>query len=124
MSTHAVVASKLDIAPAPIDQIRPVYPSDLKNAGVSGHVIVDFIVDDQGNVLNASASGATRPEFENPAVQAVSQWVFRPGAKNGFGVSMHVQVPIVFGSDNIGEVPHDPAGQGPAVTLSVFYVKG
>lgn len=123
-SMQAAVARRLDTIPAPIDQARPIYPYDLRHAGVSGRVIVDFVVDNQGNVLNAFASSSTQAEFEGPAVQAVSQWVFRPGEKNGHGVFTHMQVPIVFGSDSSAEIAPDPAPPESAVSLSAFYVKG
>jgi RNA polymerase sigma factor (sigma-70 family) len=120
-STRSVVVQGVNRSPLAIDQIRPIYPADLKHAGISGHVIVDFIVDKQGNVVNAVSAGSSQPEFEGPALQAVSQWVFQPGAKNGHEVYTHMQVPIVFGSDDYaGAVPDPNAGEA----LSAFYVKG
>ncbi len=47
--------SKLDQQPVPKLQVRPQYPSELRQAGVTGSVVVDFIVDKDGNVQNAYA---------------------------------------------------------------------
>ena len=88
--------SKLDQAPVPKFQARPTYPFEMRRAGISGEVQVDFIVDTDGNVRNAFAAHSSQREFEAPAVQAVSKWKFRPGRKNGHSVFTHMQVPIVF----------------------------
>jgi protein TonB len=88
--------SKLDQAPVAKFQARPTFPFEMRRAGISGEVQVDFIVDTDGNVRNAFAVHSSQREFEAPAVQAVSKWKFRPGRKNGHAVFTHMQVPIVF----------------------------
>ena len=91
--------SKLDQAPEPRFQARPVYPFEMRRAGISGDVLVDFIVDTDGNVRNATAAHSSQREFEPAAIQAVSKWKFKPGRKNGHSVFTHMQVPIVFTLD-------------------------
>lgn len=88
----------LDRVPTVKFQARPEYPVNLRKAGVTGEVVVDFIVDIEGNVVNAFALRSTQKEFEAPAVAAVSQWKFKPGEKGGRKVHTHMQVPIVFSS--------------------------
>jgi RNA polymerase sigma factor (sigma-70 family) len=86
----------LDQAPAPIFQKRPDYAPALMKAGVSGEVLVDFVVGADGLVYNAHAVSSSQPEFEDSAVQAVSQWTFTPGQLKGQSVNTHMQVPIVY----------------------------
>jgi protein TonB len=88
--------SKLDQAPQAKFQARPQFPFEMRRAGISGEVVVDFIVDTNGEVRNATAAHSSQREFEAAAVQAVSKWKFRPGRKNGHAVFTHMQVPIVF----------------------------
>ncbi len=88
--------SKLDRTPVPRFQARPQYPFEMRRAGVSGEVVVDFIVDATGEVQKAFALRSSRPEFEEAAVQAVSKWKFNDGPKGGRQVGTHMQVPIVF----------------------------
>lgn len=88
--------SKLDKAPVPKVRANPVYPFEMRRAGITGEVTVDFIVDSNGDVQNAYALRSTQRDFEQPAVQAVSKWKFSPGRKNGRAVATHMQVPIVF----------------------------
>jgi len=92
--------SKLDQIPVPVVQGRPQYPFEMRRAGISGQVLVDFIVDTAGNVRNPFAVSSTQREFESSAVQAVAKWRFRAGKKSGHTVNTHMQVPIVFNITN------------------------
>ena len=91
--------SVLTIGPVPRLQGRPTYPSEMHRAGIRGEVVVDFIVDANGDVQNAFAVKMSRREFESAAVECVSQWKFNPGRKDGRNVNTHMQVPIVFNLD-------------------------
>jgi protein TonB len=91
----------LDEQPKPTKQPRPVYPFDMKNKGISGRVLIEFIVDSNGMVQNAHALSSTQRTFENSAVFAVSKWQFKPGRKGGVVVNTLKQVPIIF-SLNLG----------------------
>ncbi len=88
--------SMLDQQPVPKFQARPQYPFEMRRAGIAGEVVVDFIVDPNGDVQNAYALRSTQREFEAAAVQAVAKWKFKPGRKGGRDVPTHMQVPIVF----------------------------
>jgi protein TonB len=88
--------SKLDKQPIPRYQGRPTYPFEMRRAGISGDVLVDFIVDTNGDVKNAYAVKSSQHEFEASAVAAVNKWKFSPGRKGGRAVNTHMQVPIVF----------------------------
>lgn len=88
--------SKLDRQPRAVSQARPQYPFEMRRAGVTGSVLVDFIVTKEGDVMNAYAIKSSQREFEAAAVQAVSQWKFQAGQKGGSAVNTHMQVPIVF----------------------------
>jgi periplasmic protein TonB len=88
--------SMLDQQPIPKFQARPQYPFEMRRAGIAGEVVVDFIVDTNGDVQNAYALRSSQREFEAAAVQAVSKWKFKPGRKGGRDVPTHMQVPIVF----------------------------
>ena len=103
-------SSNLDRAPSPVTQIRPIYPPSLRNSGVGGQVLVDFVVDSQGNVQNAYAASSSQKEFEQPAVDAISQWQFSPGRKADIPVDTHMQIPVVFSVDNS---PTSPSSTSP-----------
>ena len=86
----------LDEKPKPTAQEMPVYPMELKKAGIEGEATVAFIVDSTGNVLEAHAVKSSRPEFEAPCVAAVSKWQFEPGRIKGQPVRTQVVMPITL----------------------------
>jgi len=86
----------LDQIPSPRLQAKPVYPFEMRRAGITGQVTVGFIVDSQGNVREAYALKSSHREFEQAAVQAVAKWRFKPGKKGGRAVNTRMAVPIVF----------------------------
>jgi TonB family protein len=88
----------LDQVPIAVTQARPEYPPDFHQAGLSAEVVVDCVIGDDGAVHNAFALSTTQPGFEEAAVQAVSQWTFKPGVVAGQAVNAHIQIPIVFSS--------------------------
>lgn len=92
--------ANLDQVPSPKYQANPVYPFEMRRAGVNGEVTVAFIVGSSGDVVEAYAVKSTQREFEVPAVQAVMKWKFRPGRKGGRAVNTKMSIPIVF---NIGD---------------------
>ncbi len=88
--------ANLDQVPQARVQVQPQYPFEMRRAGISGDVLVAFIVSSAGDVVDAYAVKSSQREFESPAVQAVLKWKFRPGRKGGRAVNTKMQVPIVF----------------------------
>lgn len=86
----------LERIPRVIFQAPPIYPAELRMAGVSGRAIVSFVVASDGTVKNARAVDSTHEAFEAPALAAVAQWKFAPGVHGGRDVNTNVTVPIVF----------------------------
>ncbi|MDF3058726.1 MAG: biopolymer transporter TonB [Rariglobus sp.] len=88
--------ASLDQQPVARFQARPVYPIDMRRAGISGEVMVRFVVDADGNVRDAVAVRSSQRDFEQEAVNAVLKWKFRPGKKGGIAVNTRIQIPIKF----------------------------
>jgi TonB family protein len=91
-----VTADHVDRTPVVVSQEAPVYPFSLRLTGNKGEVVVDFIIDPEGNVVSADVSRSSHPDFEAPAVEAVLKWRFKPGLKDGHPVYVHMRVPIYF----------------------------
>jgi len=91
--------NQLDLAPVPIYQVAPQYPFEMREKGVTGVVVVAFIVDADGTVGNVHVMNSTRHEFDAAAVEAVSQWRFRPGQKQGHKARAQMKIPITFSLD-------------------------
>lgn len=88
--------NQLDQIPQVRATVPPQYPFEMRRAGITGEVLVEFIVDTNGNVRNPFAVRSSQREFETAAVQAVSKWKFRPGKKGGRVVNTRMQQPISF----------------------------
>jgi periplasmic protein TonB len=80
--------------------VQPNYPADLKRQGIEGSCTVEFIVDSNGKVVQAQVISATQREFENPSMQAVLKWQFRPGKKGGRAVNTRCQQKLDFKLNN------------------------
>lgn len=88
-------------------QTNPVYPKDLREAGIEGEAVVEMIVGTNGDVAGLRIVRATNKEFAAAAALAVVKWKFRPGEIDGIPVNTRMQVPIVFKLN-------PPAGAEPA----------
>ena len=79
---------------------EPVYPADLKRAGVSGRATVSCVVDAKGNVNSVRPVDSTDTRFEAAALNAVGKWKFQPGVRDGEAVPSLVVVPFTFNLSN------------------------
>jgi protein TonB len=68
----------------------------LKRDGLTATVVVEFIVDVQGLVVNPAAIESSHHDFEVAALTGVQKWKFRPGVRAGRKVNTRMRVPIVF----------------------------
>jgi TonB family protein len=89
----------VDRIPALISRVDPEYPIEMRRKGISGEVLVDFVVGLTGTVLSAVALKSTQPDFNDAAIAAVRQWRFQPGIKDGREVATRMQIPITFNLD-------------------------
>lgn len=97
MGVNVYEPGALDRKPVARVQKRPDFPFEMRRAGVSGEVVVEFVVDPNGNVQQARAVSATTPEFADAGVQCIIAWKFSPGMKNGQPVATIMQMPFSFG---------------------------
>jgi protein TonB len=88
--------SQLDRAPTPIMQPAPVFPYALKQSVDEARVVVEFIVDSNGDVVGPFVVNTTHPGFNEAAVSGVAKWKFKPGMKAGKRVNTRVRAPVNF----------------------------
>jgi protein TonB len=72
------------------------YPEIAKKAGVEGRVIVQFIVDEQGAVVDPHVVRGIGAGCDEEAVRAVQQAKFEPGKQRGKAVKVKMSLPITF----------------------------
>ena len=88
--------NNLDQKPVARVQPGPTYPYEMSRAGISGNVVVEFIINANGDVIETQVKSSSHREFEVPAMQAVQKWKFKPGRKGGRAVSTRVSQLIEF----------------------------
>ena len=88
--------SDLDKAPTVMASVSPVYPTDLRKKRVEGSVTIVFLLDENGRIEDARVENSTHPGFEQPALNALRKWKFKPGTKDGGSVKTHMRLPMVF----------------------------
>lgn len=80
------------------DAAAPIYPEDLRLAGVQGAVTVEFVVDTLGYVETGSLHviGATNPKFATAVREAAPGMHFRPAVRAGQIVRQQVMQTFQF----------------------------
>ncbi len=89
----------LDNNPRRIVAIAPIYPYHLKRMDVEGHVKLLIIIDQRGRVIKATMSECSDKGFVKPSIEAVLQWRFEPGTRNGKPVKVRRMQPMNFRLD-------------------------
>jgi protein TonB len=79
---------------------RVVYPEIARRAGIEGRVVLQFIVDERGNVVNPIVIRGIGGGADEAAIEAVRGVRFTPGMQRGQPVKVQFQLPIVFRLQN------------------------
>jgi periplasmic protein TonB len=82
-------------APRQTLNVDPVYPPLARQTHISGTVVVDAVIDEQGNVVQAHVVSG-HPLLVAAALRAVLQWKYAPTSLNGQPISVELQVQVHF----------------------------
>lgn len=94
---NGIISSMLlDNTPRTRLQAAPIYPYDAKREGLHGEVLVEFIVDETGAVIEPRVVRSSHRVFEEASLRAVAKWKFEPGRRDGRVVRFRMAVPVVF----------------------------
>ncbi|MCS7083191.1 MAG: energy transducer TonB [Bacteroidetes bacterium] len=77
-------------------QRRIRYPEIARKAGVEGTVMVQFVVDENGNVTNAQVIKGIGAGCDEEALRAVQESKFKPGKQRGRPVRVQMTLPVRF----------------------------
>jgi TonB family protein len=81
--------------PALRSHVDPVYPQAAKDAGVAGMVIVELLVDENGEVADAKIIRSV-PMLDAAVLEAVRQWKYHPATVNGKPVRVLMSTNVTF----------------------------
>lgn len=87
--------------PAPVGGLQAImeriqYPEAAKTAGVEGKVFIEFVVDEQGRVVDPTVLRGIGSGCDEAALQAVANTTFEPGRQKGEAVRVKMTIPVSF----------------------------
>jgi protein TonB len=84
--------------PAIVKEVKPDYTPEAKKAGIQGNVEMSVVVKDDGTVGDVRVSKSLDEKYglDAQAVNAMKQWLFKPGSKDGKPVPVRVSVEMTF----------------------------
>ena len=72
------------------------YPKIARMAGMEGRVIIQFIVNEEGKVVNPRVVRGVGAGMDEEAVRALKTAIFKPGMQDGKAVPVKLSIPITF----------------------------
>ncbi|HKF01551.1 MAG TPA: energy transducer TonB [Candidatus Sulfotelmatobacter sp.] len=78
-----------------IRRVQPNYPPLARSARIQGPVVVTALISRSGTMVNVTAVSG-HPMLVQAAVQAVSQWRYRPYILNGEAIEVETQITVNF----------------------------
>jgi periplasmic protein TonB len=83
--------------PKRIRYVSPIYPEEARRARIEGVVILDMVVDRNGNVGDVRVLRPLAHGLTEAAIAAVKQWVYEPSTVDGTAVDVVFTVTVRFG---------------------------
>jgi periplasmic protein TonB len=81
-----------------ISKVQPQYPPIARTAGIQGQVVLQAIVSREGTIESLKVLSG-HPLLVRSAIEAVSQWRYRPYYLNGEPIEVETQVTVNFSLD-------------------------
>jgi TonB family protein len=96
--------------PELISSTKPVYTELARKSRVSGTVIVEAVIDEQGDITDARVLKGLPMGLDQAALDAIKTWKFKPATREGHPVSVYYVLTVNF------QVDDSPFGYGPTFT--------
>lgn len=82
--------------PEPLNMTPAEYSDAARNQKIGGVVVLQIVVDAQGNVVDAKINRGLGFGLDEKAIEAVRRWKFKPGYKDGMPVAVSMAVEVGF----------------------------
>lgn len=89
-------AVKLDKPPKVLFAVPPTYPAWARRCGVEGRVILETVIDRDGDVVRTTVVGNPPKILADAAVLSVRRWKFEPHTIDGKRVTVKFRQPINY----------------------------
>jgi protein TonB len=77
--------------------VSPTYPQSAQARGIEGYVILEVLISERGQVVEAKVLSA-EPQglFEQVAIEAIKKWSFEPGLQDGKTATSRIKQKVNF----------------------------
>jgi len=82
--------------PVPIQKVDPKYPPKMINEHVDGEVVLYAIIRKDGSVDSVQLVRGLDPVLDRNSMEALAQWKFRPGTRDGAPIDVETVAHIPF----------------------------
>ncbi len=79
-----------------LSKVEPEYSEEARKAKYSGVVLLSIVVDEHGLPRDIRVIRPVGLGLDEKAVEAVTQWRFRPGLKGGRPVAVQATIEVSF----------------------------
>ncbi|MCH7804134.1 MAG: energy transducer TonB, partial [Acidobacteria bacterium] len=105
------------VLPVPVVKQQPALPLELVRRHIGKMIIVFTVINVEGKMEQISVKESPDPLWNQPVLDALSKWVFRPGVLNGDPVAVEAMLGIPLWSPV-------PPGQRPRLRRTSLAAKG
>jgi TonB family protein len=82
--------------PSVIKEVRPDYTQDAKSRGVQGSVWMKTVIATDGRPTDITVTKSLDTDLDAAALNALKDWEFKPGTKDGEPVPVRVTIEMTF----------------------------
>jgi TonB family protein len=84
------------MAPKLVDKVEPPYTQEARDAKIQGPVALTVDIGPDGQATNIEVTRSLEPGLDQKAIEAVRQWRFQPGTKDGAPVTVRAVIEVNF----------------------------
>ncbi len=82
--------------PKALEKLPPKYPPEMRKQGISGPVVAELVIDQNGVVGDVAIQESPAEELSAAATEAFEQWAFEPATMDGKPVAVRYIVTVDF----------------------------
>ncbi len=83
-------------APVIVKRVDPIYPDIARRTRIQGLVILEAIINKDGEVVDVKVLKSLNSFCDDAAVEAAKQWIFEPGTQNDIPVDVVMTLTVQF----------------------------
>jgi protein TonB len=82
--------------PVLVREVKPIYTEGAQARKIQGSVLLKAIVEGDGSVGEVVVERSLDAELDQQAIDALKQWLFKPGTREGEPVAVRIHCELTF----------------------------